>query len=269
MDTVERKTLIKSSFNNIADEYDGDALRFFHLGGRFLVEKLALTGGENVLDLATGTGAVAIEAAKQLPKGRVEAVDFSIAMLSKARKKAELRKLNNIEFKCRDIEVLDYDSRFDVVSMGFAIFFMPDMIKTVTRMAQWAKPGGKLALCSFSNGSFSPLIDFFQNELRAWGISGLEPTWKCLQEEALYKRLFKAAGLNSPMVFQQDISYHLKDENQWWEIIWGSGLRGLVNQLPANDLQEFKKQHLAKVRRYVIDENRPLNVGVLLGLTQV
>ena len=80
-----------------------------------LVKYVGLKSGQKVLDLATGTGMVAIEAAKQVGcDGQVIGVDISDGLLSVARKKTDAEQLNNIIFRLADIEALDFPkSSFD------------------------------------------------------------------------------------------------------------------------------------------------------------
>ena len=74
-----------------------------------LVEHAGIRRGQQVLDIATGTGMVAIEAAQLVgPEGRVIGVDISAGMLAEARRKVEALGLTNIEFHLADAEALDF-----------------------------------------------------------------------------------------------------------------------------------------------------------------
>jgi len=81
-----------------------------------------------VLDVACGTGNAALAIAKFLPTGRVTAVDFSSGMLDKARHKAALLDVRNVEFMERDMQNLNFrDGLFDVAVCAFGIFFVEDI----------------------------------------------------------------------------------------------------------------------------------------------
>ena len=76
---------------------------------RRLVEYGQVSSGQQVLDIATGTGHVAIAAAQIVgPEGRVIGVDISAGMLDVARNKALELNLNNTEFLLADAENLDF-----------------------------------------------------------------------------------------------------------------------------------------------------------------
>ena len=68
-----------------------------------MVDLLPLVGNEHVLDVACGTGAVAIPLSGRLPDGKITAIDLSPGMLSQARLRAELEKRFNIDFEQGDM----------------------------------------------------------------------------------------------------------------------------------------------------------------------
>ena len=125
MDFNERKKLIKKTFDNVADGYDCDALRFFPASAQHLSRILAAKKGEQILDVATGTGAVALTIARHQPDARVTGVDFSPAMLAQAELNAQSANLRNVEFIVKELPQLDLPSdHFDAASCGFGIFFL-------------------------------------------------------------------------------------------------------------------------------------------------
>src|SRR5262245_11109842 len=104
MNETELKDMVRQNFDEASAGYDSPALRFFDLSAAHLIETLDLNGDESVLDLATGTGKVAIAAARRLPRGNVVGVDMSTGMLTQAAAKVRQQKLRNVVFECRDIE---------------------------------------------------------------------------------------------------------------------------------------------------------------------
>jgi hypothetical protein len=59
--------------------------------------------------------------------------------------------------------------------------------------------------------------------------------------------LFTDAGMTNIETREVKIGYLLKDKEEWWDICWNSGFRGPLAQLSAEDLRQFKEDHLREV----------------------
>lgn len=94
-----------ATFDLASDTYDARALRCFDMHAATLVREAQVPAGTSVLDVATGTGKVALVAARAVgPHGRVVGVDLSAGMLAQAcRKTGALR----VEFRRMDAEALE------------------------------------------------------------------------------------------------------------------------------------------------------------------
>ncbi len=107
-----------------------------------LVEMLHLGPGERVLDLATGTGAVAILAARA--GGEVTGIDLTEPMLAKASTAARQAGVD-VRFDLGNVEHLPYDdASFDVVVSSFGLVFAPDHANVAEELGRVARPGGRL-----------------------------------------------------------------------------------------------------------------------------
>ncbi|MDO9352457.1 MAG: methyltransferase domain-containing protein, partial [Solirubrobacteraceae bacterium] len=113
-----------------------------------LLVAAALVPGERVLDVACGTGCVALAAAQTVgAEGRVLGVDLSGAMVDVARQQAALRALTGVAFERMDAEELTLpDASFDVVLCALGLMYMPDPERAVREMRRVLRPGGRLVL---------------------------------------------------------------------------------------------------------------------------
>lgn len=121
-----------------------------------LVVGAALQPGQQVLDMATGTGLVAVAAAQRVgPQGRVVGVDLAAGMLQQAQQKREALGLQNLELYHGDAETLELaDSAFDVVLCCSALILLPDIPAALNRWRQFLKPGGLIGFTDFAETAF-------------------------------------------------------------------------------------------------------------------
>lgn len=151
------KELFKSTFNTVAEGYDGSAMRFFAQSAEHLPAFLELKGDEQVLDVACGTGCASFAVAKNLPAGHVTGIDFSSGMLSRAMRKKEADGIRNVTFAEMDMQAMDFpDGRFDAAVSAFSIFFVDDMQSQLLHIAQKVKSGGRIIMTTFYESSFTP-----------------------------------------------------------------------------------------------------------------
>jgi demethylmenaquinone methyltransferase/2-methoxy-6-polyprenyl-1,4-benzoquinol methylase len=143
-------------FDGIAERYD-TLNRILSLGldqgwRRRTARELKLRPGSVVLDLATGTGDLALLIARENPEVRVIGVDPSGRMLEVAERKVREEGLEGrIELRQGDAQALDLaDSSVDAVSMAFGIRNVPDRPKALREMARVTKAGGRVGILELS-----------------------------------------------------------------------------------------------------------------------
>ncbi len=116
----------------------------------------AVGAGERALDVACGTGDLAVELASR--GAQVTGSDFSEEMLTRARAKQPA-----IEWQWADALALPYpDGSFDAVTVGFGARNFADLAAGVGEMCRVAKPGGRVVILEFTTPQKPPLSWFFQ-----------------------------------------------------------------------------------------------------------
>lgn len=260
----EIKEFFKNTFNTVAEGYDNNALRFFAESGARLPAYLNLRGDEHVLDVATGTGATAMAIAAALPKGRVTGIDFSEKMLAQARRKIAAGGLANVDLREMDMQQIAFpDGHFDAATCAFALFFIEDMQVQLRHVAAKVRKGGKVAITSFFETSFSPPVEVFFSCLKRYGITPPTMTWKRVASPEQCLALFAGAGLQEVTVDQVECGYFLNSPEEWWQVVWNGGFRGLVQKLDEGERRRFKAEHLAELAELADDEGIRMELGII------
>ena len=210
-----------------------------------LVEYAQLSQGQQILDIATGTGMVAIEAAQIVGnEGQVIGIDISTGMLEQARRKVELLGLCNIEFRLADAEVLDFPlNTFDCIFCSSALIWMSDLLGALQLWHQFLKPGGLLGFHAFADTAFVGGT-VTQKVLEKYGVSLLfsKPTGtveKC--HNLLQQAGFEAIDIQS----EQDGGYiSLEKAKGMWT---GNGSSPVPGQYP-NPILQLSSEQLAQAK---------------------
>lgn len=266
MDDAQRKAFIRNTFDTVAEGYDRPALRFFHRSAEQMVHRFGLTGSEHILDVATGTGAVALTFAKALPQGRVTGVDLSERMLAQAAGKALSAGIDNVRFLAMDMQDLQFpDQTFDGATCAFGIFFVDAMEETLAGIARKVRPGGRVMISGFTEEAFSPLNILLLERLEAYGVQLPPQNWRRICTEEKCSTVLRKAGLEEVRVERADVGYMLENAEAWWEVVWNAGYRGLVGQLPPADFERFKEEHLAEVAALATGGGIRLRMEILYG----
>ncbi len=121
-----------------------------------LVETAKISPELKLLDIATGTGVVAMYAAAKLgPSGSIIGVDISKGMISTAISKIPDLPTTNIHFELGDGEELHFaPGSFDLILCGSAFIWMNDLLSTLIHWKTRLKPKGRVGINAFSENAF-------------------------------------------------------------------------------------------------------------------
>jgi SAM-dependent methyltransferase len=117
-----------------------------------LLQCLALTGGESVLEIGCGTGAVTVPLAEAVgDHGRVVAVDISEPMLEAARQRVADSGMHNVTLLPGDAQVLALEqAAFDVATSRMGVMFFADPVAAFRNIAGALKPDGRLVFACWA-----------------------------------------------------------------------------------------------------------------------
>lgn len=169
-DRQTKKEQVREMFDNIAPRYDllnhTLSLNIDRLWRRRVVRIVRRCRPQRILDVATGTGDLAIAMARGIPGVRVLGVDLSERMLAAAREKVAARGLDNrIVLEAGDAEHLTLaDASVDVATVAFGVRNFGDLDAGLRELARTIKPGGRVVILEFSrprNRWFRALYEFY------------------------------------------------------------------------------------------------------------
>ena len=158
---------------------------------RKLVDYSNITIGSQVLDIATGTGMVALYAASKVgPLGSVIGIDISEGMIKKAKTKVDASEMLNVQFELGDGEALRFaPNSFDYIFCSSAFIWMTDLHATLVHWKTRLRPKGKLGFHAFSENAFVTGV-VAQSVLAKYGVSYLmnKPTGSVEKCQELLKQ---------------------------------------------------------------------------------
>jgi len=178
-----------------------------------VVERADPKPGERVLDAATGTGAVAILAAKR--GADVVGMDLAPVLIDTARERAAEEGVN-VECEVCDAEAMHYDNAsFDVVLSTCGVMFAPDHGAVASELARVTKPGGRIALaCWTPDGGLAQMFGMMRPFLPPPPEGAGSPfTWG--DEEHVRDLLGDAFELEFET---HDSILRTKDGEEYWEL---------------------------------------------------
>ena len=242
------KAKVTAAYNAAADLYDDPVNSFWDQYGRRTVERLRLEKGSRVLDACCGSGASALPAAESVgPEGYVIGIDLAANLVARARTKARIQSLHNVEFREGDLLDTGFtESSFHAVVCVFGIFFLPDMQAGVRELWRVLRPGGKLAITTWGPRFFEPASTAFWNsvrEVRPDLYKGFNP-WDIVCDPQSLRNLLSQGGIEQADVAAEAGAHAVPSPDAWWSMVLGTGYRGTVEQLDADDRERVRLANL-------------------------
>ncbi len=230
-DPQRRQTYVTRMFEIIAPRYD-QFTRLFSFGmdaqwKRELVTIAHRTLGpaEAVLDLACGTGDLALAIASAVPRGRVVGIDAAVGMIERADAARDRRLLGHVHFRVGDMANLSFipTGSIDLVTIGYGLRNVADLDQCLAECRRVLRRGGTLLS-----------LDFTQPEGRWW--------------RAFYLSYLQLAGDIVGWLWHRDPT------------VYGYIARSIRRFMTASALSRKLQQHGFEVR----EERRKLRGGVCL-----
>lgn len=246
------KQRVIADFDSRTD-YDND---FRYRLANPLVELAQLQSGQKILDVATGTGIVAIAAAQIVGnKGKVIGVDISSGMLSQAQQKAETASLQNIELIEADADHLNFsDNSFDVIFCSSAIPWFSDIPGVLRSWYCFLKKGGLVAFSCFSEEAYTTSV-VYRTVAQRNGIP-MSNVNELLGTSEKCRQLLQEAGFVNIEIKQEQFGDYisLDDIESWWDINLNNALGNPLLQLDPEKVEQCKAEYIAELEALATDK---------------
>jgi demethylmenaquinone methyltransferase / 2-methoxy-6-polyprenyl-1,4-benzoquinol methylase len=158
----EAPDLARRVFSPVAKDYDRPALALslfrYRAWHRFLLSRLDVPAGARVLDMATGTGAIALDLL-QRPGIEVIGGDVTQAMLRRGQRRADTSGLDLQLVECTAEAPPFAEGAFDAITFAYLLRYVHDVPGTLDALGRLLKPGGTMAALDFAvpRGVWYPL----------------------------------------------------------------------------------------------------------------
>jgi ubiquinone/menaquinone biosynthesis C-methylase UbiE len=154
-DATIEKNRVADIYRRIAPTYDLWAWLTESKARDRCLELAAIQDGEDVLEVAVGTGLAFERILQSNPSGRNEGIDLTEAMLARAKKKAARLGTNNYRLRLGDAYALDFpNDRFDVLINNYMFDLLPqkDFPVLLAEFKRVLRPGGRLVIVGMTEG---------------------------------------------------------------------------------------------------------------------
>ncbi len=243
------KQQLLADFNSRTNYDNG---RFYKAIANRLVEFANLQNGQKILDIATGTGIVALDAAQKVgSQGKVIGVDMSAGMLNNAKQKLAETNLQNVEFIEADAEKLDFsDNSFDAVLCSLAVCYLTDIPAALRNWHRLIKKDGFIAFNVWQENAF-PSSVLFREVAQKYGINVPNPNAAMGTMEKC-NQLLHETGFQNIQVETQQFGWYFQVNNSVAEDIWWMNAKNVfgyqVFQLSADKLEECKQEYIKEIQ---------------------
>lgn len=247
--TTQNLEQVRVAWDNIAAGYD-DFVTPTHIWlAKEALHRVDLRPAESFLDVACGSGALSIPAARL--GAHVTSVDIAPHMIERLLARARKEGLTNLEARVMDGHALELeDNTFDVVGSEFGVMLFPDLPRALRELVRVTKPAGRVLMVVYGPPTEVEFLSYFLGAMKAAvpGFTGL-PTnppplpFQVADPQELSKRLTDA-GLRDVRVDTTTEKLEFESGRQMWNWVVNSNP---IGAMLVADLTEEQKSLVRQV----------------------
>ncbi|HET6641515.1 MAG TPA: class I SAM-dependent methyltransferase [Nitrososphaeraceae archaeon] len=226
-----------------------------------MMELAGIKPGDTVLDIATGIGDPAIDAARIVqPTGRVLAVDQSQRRLATARRRAKEQGLENlIEFIESDVEIMEFpSSKFNAILSKWGLMFFADLERLLSRILDALLPdrGGVFVAAVWSKPEKVPSMKIPSLVLDRLEVPPLPTAVNPfrLSDMSVLSKLFIEAGFEDVKIEAVPVMYRFDSAEDYFDFAYETS--GIFKGRITNAAAFLSDEKQDKIKRDIVDEAR-------------
>jgi trans-aconitate methyltransferase len=208
--------------------------------GRELISELDIKGGERILDLGCGNGAMTAEIAALVPDGSVLGIDASESMIETARRDHAAA---NLRFELQDIDTIDFESEFDAIFSNATLHWVKDHRKLLANVLKGLKEQAVARFQFAGDGNCSNLIAVLHKVMSQEDYAGYFekfawPWYMPAVEE--YRELLDEAAFTEKRVWSQNANRHFENIDTMVRWIDQPSLVPFLGHVDEKDRRRFR-----------------------------
>jgi hypothetical protein len=130
------------------------------------------------------------------------------------------------------------------------VFFVPNRRALMRELWRMVRPGGTLAVTCWGPHVLEPGATAFWDAVAAVRpdlVRGFNP-WDDLVSVEQLLDLYASSGIEGARAELVEAAQELRSEDEWWDVVMGTGFRGTVEELGAADAAEVRRANIAALR---------------------
>lgn len=230
-----------AGWDTIAAEYDDIITPLAMEFAEELLDRVTIGPDTTLLDVAAGSGALSIPAARR--GAQVVATDVAAALLQRLQGRADSEGLSNIATRVMDAQALDFeDATFDVAASQFGINLAADVGAAFSELGRVTRRGGRVLVASFGPPQEVEFIGFFMGALQATipsftppDLTDSPPTR--LADHGRFRSMLTSAGLTDINVITTNWPMAMRSGAHLWDVVLSSNPMGRALTASLTDQQ--------------------------------
>ena len=240
---------IAEIYSLVAPAFDQVGPRFFSHFGHRLVEWAKIPEGADVLDVATGRGAILFPAAQRVgATGRAIGVDLSAGMVREVAAEAASAGLKQVMICQIDARALAFSTAsFDYVLCGHAIYYFPGAIDEFHRVL---RPGGHVGLTIVARGCLDWILELLQTYSPEPDSQDENEEQETLNTPGGLEELLSRAEFEEIQIAEQEARFTYANEEAWWTTMWAMGCRATMERMDPATLDRFRQAIFQRLQAF-------------------
>lgn len=244
-------------FDSLSTTYDAVGVDLFGPVADALVERLAPTSGESLLDIGCGTGQVLLRTSQALEarqtRPRMLGIDISPGMLAQARMVLDAADLDQVQLRTADAQDPQLGSeQFDVIASSLVLFFLPDPLSALRSWRRLLVAGGRVGITTFGardarweevDSVFTPFLPESMLDARTSGTTGP------FSSEQGLAGLFRDAGFTRVSNWTSEVEVTFRDSDHWHTWTMSVGQRAMWAMVPPEHVQDVRSLATERLSR--------------------